>query len=119
MLPVPENAKETAFVALFIVNALPDSITKSFPPPPVMVIALVVTALETKVSVVLLVTLNCPIEKLAKSSLMVNVPPGVVPAPSTINTSVVATAVLAVPVPAGSVFQLAAVPKAAPEVPTQ
>ena len=58
VFPVPEKAKAQAFDVLTKFKVLPDSITKSFPPPPVMVVVRVVVVSDCKVRFVLLVTLN-------------------------------------------------------------
>jgi hypothetical protein len=67
---------------------------------------------------VLLVTLNAPIVK-ALSMLITVAAPAVVPAPSTMRTSVVDAVLRVVPVPLANVFQLAAVLHVPPVAPTQ
>ena len=94
VLPVPVNAKDMAFVAFVKFKVLPASTAKSSPPPPVRVITLEVVTLEDNVKAVELVTRKAPIEKLAKSTLIETAAPGIVPAPSTIKTSVVSGVVL-------------------------
>ena len=119
MLPVPENAIATAFVALFKFKELPASITKSSPGTPLIVIVLVVAILDCNVKFVLLLTTNWPIVKLATSTLIVVEPPGTIPSPSTIKASESATTVLVVPVLSAAVFQFAGVFQLPPVVPTQ